>query len=155
VPGEVARQLGGGCGGRGGQQVGVGVRAGDGEVERLHPGVRPAPPGAGGQRGEGARAVPGQQDAGLPQRVVGRRDGGAAQAEHGGQLALGGDARAERHPAVEHERAHRGGQLLVLRAPRCAGPPVAQLPGQGRTAQPHRHEATLSQVDLFDKATVR
>ena len=83
--------------------------------------MRGPQPGAGhpvaaGQRGPAARAAPAGQVAAVAQLPVRGGDGGPADRQRLGQLALGGQPDAQRQPAVGEQAADRAGQRGVVRA---------------------------------------
>jgi hypothetical protein len=119
-PGQVARQLGGRRRQRPVQRA-FRRRAGSGaEVDDVLAGRRL---GARRRRARVRRqacpaaraAAAGEESLVAERRVRGARRG-AADAERGGQLALTGEPRAERQPAVEHEQAERAGERDIARA---------------------------------------
>ena len=69
-----------------------------------------------------------------------------------GQLALGGQADAQRQPAVGEQAAHRAGQRGVVGAavPARQGVPLAEQPGQLASADRRRH-SHLPRIGSFER----
>ncbi len=109
-----------GLGGRKGGTAEVDHRAGGLRRQRLQ-----AAGGQGVPRRDGgptSGAAPGLQEPFGAQGFVGGGDGGAADPERGGQLALRGQPGRDRHPALQDEQAYAVGEAAVGGQP----PPAAE-----------------------------